>query len=106
MKTTGNSSPLAACSVIRVTEPVSWSQRSTGEARVISARKSWIAPPGMLVVELAGGRDQLVEVRQAVLALVARLLGQVVAIARSERSWRMTSSAGGRAARSARRSAG
>ena len=85
MKTTGNSSPLAACSVISVTAPVSSSQRSIGEARVISARKSWIAGAGMLVVEFAGGRDQLVEVRQAVLALVARFLGQVVAIARRDR---------------------
>ena len=40
MKTTGNSSPLAACSVISVTAPVFSSQRSMGEARVISARKS------------------------------------------------------------------
>ena len=46
MNTTGNSSPLAACTVIRVTAPVSSSQRSIGEARVISARKSWIAAPG------------------------------------------------------------
>ena len=46
MKTTGNSSPLAACSVIRVTAPESSSQRSIAEARVISARKSWIDAPG------------------------------------------------------------
>ena len=28
--------------VINVTAPACWSQRSTGEARVMSARKSWI----------------------------------------------------------------
>ncbi len=72
MKTTGNSSPLAACSVIRVTAPESSSQRSIAEARVISARKSWIDAPACILVEFAGGRDQLVEVRQAVLAIVAR----------------------------------
>ena len=71
MKTAGNSSPLAACRVISVTAPVSWSQRSIGEARVISARKSWIELPGMDLVEFAGRRDQLVEVRQPFLAVAA-----------------------------------
>ena len=71
MKTTGNSSPLAACSVIKVTAPESSSQRSIAEARVISARKSWIEHAGVHLVEFAGGRDQLVEVRQPVLAIVA-----------------------------------
>ena len=68
MKTTGNSSPLAACRVIRVTAPASSFQRSTAEARLMSSRKSTTEAPGMLAVELAGGRDQLVDVRQPVLA--------------------------------------
>ena len=46
IKTTGNSRPLAACSVINVTLPVCWSQRSIGDASVTSARKSWIEAPG------------------------------------------------------------
>ena len=45
-KTTGNSRPLAACSVINVTVPVCWSQRSMGDASVTSARKSCIEAPG------------------------------------------------------------
>ena len=43
----GEFQPLAACRVISVTAPVSSSQRSIAEARVISARKSWIEAPGM-----------------------------------------------------------
>ncbi len=43
-----------------------------GEARVISSRKSWIDAPRVFLVELAGGRDQLVEVGQPVLAVVPR----------------------------------
>ena len=80
MKTAGNSSPLAACRVISVTAPVSWSQRSIGEASVISARKSWIDDAGMDLVELAGRRDQLVEVRQPVLAAPLGLGRQVLAV--------------------------
>ena len=71
-KTTGNSRPLAACSVINVTAAGLLVPAVDGRGQRDLGQEVVDRGPGMILVELASRRDQFVEVRQAILAVVAR----------------------------------
>ena len=53
---------------------------------MISARNSWTACLGVARVEFVGGGDQLVEIRQTILALVSRLGREVLAVSGAAQS--------------------
>ena len=78
MNTTGNSSPLAACSVISVTLSVSVSQSSVSFTSQARSRYSSSSPAavGFCFVELAGVGQQFLDVRQPVLILLIVALGE------------------------------